>query len=129
VIKGMFGANGGAAAILHSGYVILTAVIVGGVVLAHCVMRKRTLESVNCRKYFIYSSSDRPGLRLTHRRRRAAERDILSTNVIFVGALAVFVVIAGWEWYWHATAATAQRRRVARRIISRRACCPISSRA
>ena len=49
VLQGMVGMNGEAKALLPWGVIILTGVIVGGVVLAHALMRRRTLESVIAR--------------------------------------------------------------------------------
>ena len=46
MITGMFGGCADAAAIVRTGLLVPTLVIVGGVVLAHVAMRKRTLESV-----------------------------------------------------------------------------------
>ncbi len=46
LIKGMFGGNPDAAAIVRTGLLVPTLVIVAGVVLTHVLMRKRTLESV-----------------------------------------------------------------------------------
>ena len=49
VLRGMFGANGAATPILSTYRLLCVAVIVGGIVLAHWLMRARTLESVIAR--------------------------------------------------------------------------------
>jgi alginate O-acetyltransferase complex protein AlgI len=51
VLRGMVGANAAAKPILESFYLISVAVIVGGILLAHWTMRKRTLESVVARAH------------------------------------------------------------------------------
>jgi len=49
ILKGMFGQNDGAAPLVRTGGIVMTFLIVVGVVLAHVLMRKRTLESVVAR--------------------------------------------------------------------------------
>jgi alginate O-acetyltransferase complex protein AlgI len=51
VLRGMVGANAADKPILESFYLISVAVIVGGILLAHWTMRKRTLESVVARAH------------------------------------------------------------------------------
>ncbi len=51
VLRGMAGTNVDAKPILESFYLISVAVIVGGILLAHWYMRKRTLESVVARTH------------------------------------------------------------------------------
>ncbi len=46
VLRGMFGGNGGAEPILTTASLAMTALIVGGLVTAHWLMRERTLESM-----------------------------------------------------------------------------------
>ena len=46
VLRGMFGGNGHAEPILHTVQLVMTVLIVGGLVAAHWIMRKRTLESM-----------------------------------------------------------------------------------
>ena len=46
VLRGMVGSNTAAAPILPTMYLVMTALIVGGLVLAHWLMRERTLESM-----------------------------------------------------------------------------------
>lgn len=49
LLKGMFGAGGEAKAMVRTGLLVPTLVIVAGVVLAHALMRRHTLESVIAR--------------------------------------------------------------------------------
>lgn len=49
VLHGMFGRNADAAPVLAQVYILTTAVIVGGLVLAHCTMRNQTLEAAIAR--------------------------------------------------------------------------------
>ena len=46
VLRGMFGFNAGAAPILPTWPLLSVAIIIGGIVLAHAAMRRRTLESM-----------------------------------------------------------------------------------
>jgi len=46
VLRGMFGFNAGASPILPTWPLVSVAVIIGGIVLAHAAMRRRTLESM-----------------------------------------------------------------------------------
>ena len=46
VLRGMFGGNASAAPILTTANLAMTALIVGGLVAAHWLMRERTLESM-----------------------------------------------------------------------------------
>ena len=49
VLRGMFGFNPAAAPILPTAHLVMVALIVGGIVSAHWLMRNRTLESVVAR--------------------------------------------------------------------------------
>ena len=49
VLRGMFGRNAQAAPVLAEVYIVTTAVIMGGLVLAHCAMRNQTLEAAIAR--------------------------------------------------------------------------------
>jgi alginate O-acetyltransferase complex protein AlgI len=45
VLSGMFGRNAGAEPVLPAIYLITTTLIIGGLLLAHCLMRRQTLEA------------------------------------------------------------------------------------
>ena len=49
VLNGMFGLNAKSVPILRTGYLVTVSAIVGGIVITHVLMRRRTLESVVAR--------------------------------------------------------------------------------
>ncbi|QNP39413.1 MBOAT family O-acyltransferase [Lysobacter solisilvae (ex Woo and Kim 2020)] len=51
VLRGMFGGNPGAAPILHTAQLTTVALIVTGIVIAHWLMRRRTLEAMLAQRH------------------------------------------------------------------------------